>query len=236
MLAILTVPMAKLGRGFFAFHTALALALEICAVAVDSEKRTAHLLFAAALAVLSILFWIRKLRWSQTLLYAAALLGVVALALDAGRLEGTSARIAGCAAILSSALVLGAALVTMNLGHWYLVIRGLPFDLLGIANRRFAGTLVVKILVILAGAAISVEAWRSMFSGAHGPLWDTLLFLTVRVAFGLMGPLVLAWMVHECVKIKSNQSATGILYVAVVFVMIGELSGMYFLLERGVPL
>lgn len=236
VLALLTIPLVKLGRGFFAFHAGLALALEMIGLALDRGKIYAHGPFAITLMILCALFYLRKLRWTPRLLYVAAAFGGAALGLDAMPAESAGMKIAGGMIILSSAWVLGSALVTMNLGHWYLVIQGLPFDLLGLANRRFTHALLVRVACIGAAAAFTLEEWRTLFTSSTSPLWDTVLFLTVRVAFGLAAPLLLAWMVGECVKIKSNQSATGILYVAVVFVLIGELSGMYFLLERGVPL
>ena len=47
-----------------------------------------------------------------------------------------------------------------------------------------------------------------------------------RTAIALMavGVLVLGWMAWEAARIRSTQSATGILYVAVVFCFLGELS------------
>ena len=45
----------------------------------------------------------------------------------------------------------------------------------------------------------------------------------VLIAVGVIGPAALAWMTWRCIRIKANQSATGILYVACVFVLIGEM-------------
>ena len=48
------------------------------------------------------------------------------------------------------------------------------------------------------------------------------MFFWSRVFFGLLGPAAFAYMVHETARIRSTQSATGILYIAVIFVVIGE--------------
>ena len=42
-------------------------------------------------------------------------------------------------------------------------------------------------------------------------------------------------MAYSCAKIKANQSATGILYVATIFILIGELDSLYLTLGRGLP-
>ncbi|OGH63222.1 MAG: hypothetical protein A3G34_15320 [Candidatus Lindowbacteria bacterium RIFCSPLOWO2_12_FULL_62_27] len=230
ILALIAISLDKVGRGFFSFHAALALSLEAIALALDRSRMPAFAPYGASLLILTVLYQVRKLRWTGTLIRLTALLGAAALVWIAGPST------ADALALVSSAWVLGAVLVAMNLGHWYLVIRGLPIDLLGVANRRLIQALVLRIACIAIGVILAREAWAAMWTAAGGPMWDKVLFLTVRVAFGLAAPLVLSWMVHECVKIKSNQSATGILYVSVVFILIGELSGLYFLLHRGVPL
>lgn len=237
ILMLLWLPIAKLGRGFFSFHAGLALALEVIAHAITRDVRELqiHAPYGISLLASTLLFQLRRLRWATPCLRFAAALGVFALAADAWRINGVGFGVA-LPAILTSAMVTGALLVTMNLGHWYLVIRGLPIELLGIANKACVAALLLRIATILAGAAMALDAWKHLIQPSAGPVWDTVLFLTVRVSFGLAAPLILAWMIHECVKIKSNQSATGILYVSVVFILIGEMSGTYFLLERGVPL
>ena len=48
-------------------------------------------------------------------------------------------------------------------------------------------------------------------------------------------PLVLAAMALHCARQRSNQSATGILYVVVVGTFIGEITGYYLLVTTGLP-
>ncbi len=234
--SLLTIPLARLGRGFFSFHVGLALILEIIALALEPPRLASYGPFAVSLLLLLILFLLRKMRWTLDLLKLTAFLGALALGIHSAQAHTLSEAIARGLVLSTSALVLGSILVTMNLGHWYLVIKGLPFDLLGVANRYVVHALIGRVACIAAGALLLPDSWRRLFSPASGPIWDTALFLTVRGSFGLLGPFILAYLVHQCVKIKSNQSATGILYVSLVFILIGELSGLYFLIERGVPL
>ena len=62
------------------------------------------------------------------------------------------------------------------------------------------------------------------------------IFFWQRVLFGLLGPSVLAYLTWETAKIRSTQSATGILYVDFFTVMVGEILAKYLFLSTGVPL
>lgn len=53
---------------------------------------------------------------------------------------------------------------------------------------------------------------------------------------GLVAVAVFAYMVTDCVRLRSTQSATGILYFASLFVYMGELAGLWLILECGWPL
>ena len=49
------------------------------------------------------------------------------------------------------------------------------------------------------------------------------IFFWQRLLFGLAGPAVLSYLTWETAKIRSTQSATGILYIAFALVLFGEL-------------
>jgi uncharacterized membrane protein YgdD (TMEM256/DUF423 family) len=63
-----------------------------------------------------------------------------------------------------------------------------------------------------------------------------ILFLLLRWSFGLFGVLGLVWMAWQTLKIPNTQSATGILYVAVIGVFVGELTGLLLSAESAFPL
>ena len=65
----------------------------------------------------------------------------------------------------------------------------------------------------------------------HGERWATDRFLRASDLAGAANPEGRdAW---KCVGIRSNQSATGTLYVTLAFVLIGEIIAAYFLTSRG---
>src|SRR5437867_2626082 len=65
---------------------------------------------------------------------------------------------------------------------------------------------------------------------------DRGVFFWQRVFFGFLGPAAFAYMVHETARIRSTQSATGILYLGVIFVVYGEFLARYLALAGAGPM
>ena len=61
------------------------------------------------------------------------------------------------------------------------------------------------------------------------------IFFWQRVLFGLAAPAMLSYLTWETAKIRSTQSATGILYVDFFTVVVGEVLAKYLLLATRVP-
>jgi hypothetical protein len=61
------------------------------------------------------------------------------------------------------------------------------------------------------------------------------LFFLFRVLWGIVGPLALSYFIWKTADMRSNQAATGLLYVALVFVLIGELLSSYLTVATGFP-
>ena len=140
--------------------------------------------------------------------------------------------------LLSSALILGWSLVTMLLGHWYLIAPRLTFRHLVVFCSVLLAVVLVRPLAVAGSlaAAASVEPlvephpWR-LLVGFEGEG----IFFWFRLFWGLAIPLLLAFMSLHCARHRSNQSATGILYVLVVGCFVGEITAYYLILTTGVP-
>jgi hypothetical protein len=142
------------------------------------------------------------------------------------------------AGLVLGALLFGGVVWAMNLGHWYLVSKSLPFGLLVRATETFS-------LLALARTVLALVALGWLARTSHGAAGDALadlldpmrdgFFFGSRVLWGLAAPLVLAPFVVKTARMKSNQAATGLLYVAVVFVLVGELLAGYLTLRSGLP-
>lgn len=121
---------------------------------------------------------------------------------------------------LSSGLLIGSALAAMLLGHWYLNAPGMRLAPLN------------RLVILLAGAAVLRGLLAAvMLVWYGGPPGDHLMLvlLAIRWLFGLLGILGLAWMTRQTLRIPNTQSATGILYVCVIGVFLGELASLLLL-------
>ena len=135
--------------------------------------------------------------------------------------------------MLSGAALLGSVTLAMVLGHFYLVIPRLSIDPLARLARAYLAASVARALVF--GAALACSS-SLVLPGGRSVLLDAASLLLPRALFGLAGPVVLALLALGTVRVKAVQSATGILYGAVVFVVIGELLAASLLASAGLPL
>ena len=177
--------------------------------------------FGIVALALTILVWFR-LGQPKRFLYraGAVLLGAtyvayVVVAYDAAiRPPSLLWSIAGA---LAATALLGSVSMAMTLGHWYLVVRGMPIDpLKRVTIATLVAVLVRLTLVVVAIAAGGVFHEVAVRQG---------IFFWMRAGWGLAGPLALFPMVWGTVRIRSTMAATGILYVDVVAVVIGEVLG-----------
>ena len=129
---------------------------------------------------------------------------------------------------LTSAALLGTAVTAMLLGHSYLIAPGMSLTpLMRLLTALFVAT---GLRMILAGWGL--WSWTAGHSLVN---WEdeTVLWFPVRWGLGFAGPLVLGWMARSAAKIRSTQSATGILYVVVIFAFLGELTSQLLLANTG---
>ncbi len=241
--AIVAVPFREIGQYYFKFHATLALLLVAGAVILGrpwegllAGKPLARLAAGGALFfALLILLENALVRAARTDLRTDALLLPVSLGaifVSLAALVRSEYRAGETLVLtlhlLTSAAVLGTALVAMTTGHWYLANAKLSFDLLVRLCRMLVAALATKAAVagfLLAGRAgelLRLEAFDQLVIGT-------------RLGAGIVLGLALALMALSCAKRRSNQSATGILYVAVVFVLIGETISMHLTMGKGQP-
>jgi len=141
------------------------------------------------------------------------------------------------AALALAGVVSGGFLMTMLLGHAYLTAGG---EMSHHPFLRLTRLMLYALLArgVLAAATGLAPWWFAAGSGeafgdeAAAGLW-TALEIVVRFAVGIAVPAVLTAMAIACVRIRSYQSATGILYVASLLVFIGELTALTLMQETG---
>jgi hypothetical protein len=129
----------------------------------------------------------------------------------------------------TSAALLGTATTAMLIGHSYLIAPAMSLTPL----LRLLKAVFVCVLLRMGLAVAGLWHWTA---GAGPVTLEITLWLIVRWGVGFVAPLGLGWMAWETAKIRSTQSATGILYIAVVFCFLGELTGQLLLEQCGFPL
>ena len=132
------------------------------------------------------------------------------------------------AGALASVALLGTVNLAMTLGHWYLVVRGMAIDPLKRLSMATLYATIAKIVVVV--IALVVGGVFREVAIRQG------IFFWMRAGWGLAGPLLLFPMVWGTVKIRSTMAATGILYVDVVAVVIGEVLGAWLSTLAHLPL
>ncbi len=131
----------------------------------------------------------------------------------------------------SSAALLGTTLTAMLVGHSYLIAPGLSLRPLMVSLAAAAVALAVRTVVSGGGLA----CWTADHGG-YTLTTDVGLWLPVRWLVGIAAPAVFGAMAYSAAKIRSTQSATGILYVVVVCAFLGELMSLLLTRQTGLPL
>jgi hypothetical protein len=141
------------------------------------------------------------------------------------------------ASFLTSAAFLGGACTAMVLGHWYLVLPSMEVSYLQSIVKLHIVSMVLRVVVVVAVVFVAIALWEPGLgpSFRHYILSVSGVFFWQRVLFGLAGPAVLSVLTWETAKIRSTQSATGILYVDFFTVVVGEVLAKYLLLATRVP-
>ncbi len=142
--------------------------------------------------------------------------------------------------VAAGTLAVGAVVLAMTLGHWYLVTPRLPREPLEELTLLLLAAILLQAALLVINVAIPAretpEATAFVGStslGANPAFW-------LRIGIGLAFPAALAWMSHVSSKgYPKNEmammSATGLLYIAVGAVLVGEVLARGLLCLTGVP-
>jgi len=137
---------------------------------------------------------------------------------------------------LSSMLLLGISNFAMILGHYYLVVPKLSFEPLFYCLYIFWVVIFIKILSSLSLVFSTVQPYLEEGTLLGDGYMYNWLFLSMRYLWGYAAPLILSFFTFRLCKLRSNQSATGVLYIVEFFVIVGELISVYLMAKHGLPL
>jgi hypothetical protein len=196
--------------------------------------------FTLALAAYLASLWGDRIRLRARAFAAALVLGVLALADSASAYRlgplASPATLLYPLAFLTGALALGAVATGMLLGHWYLIDLGLSLTPMRRLFRYFVATVLLH-LAVLALTIGTLALGPAAASSAVDALWhDNAMLLALRFVLGPLAALGLGWMIHRTLQIPQTMAATGLFYIAILFVLVGELLGRLILYRTSLPL
>ena len=220
--------------GFYRNHLYVILGLTTLAAMVLAKFSPIGMWIAIAAAVISYIgsaAWLYETkRFGKLTLWLVAGCTIAAALLSQSTV-GTTEHAAWWSplSVATSGLVLGLVFASMLLGHWYLNAPGMELAPLRKLLAASAIAVMTQSVVVGVGLVAEISVRPSVTAS-----W--LLFVLLRWSFGLCGVLALLWMARRTLEIPNTQSATGILYVAVLGVFIGELTGLLLSAESVYPL
>ena len=165
----------------------------------------------------------------------AAVAGLVSLGLLAYQVSPPTWGFVGVLlSVLVGTLVLGLASEAMILGHWYLVSPKLPGRPLQEMTFLLLVILAVQGVLLIVNASIPAREVPESTALLAGGLGSNPAFW-LRVGVGLLFPLALAYMAWQSSRERAMMSATGLLYIAVGAVFVGELLARGILFVTAAP-
>lgn len=178
----------------------------------------------------------RRVRWYPRALFT----GIVALVVTA-----STYRVGGALgpqtvlypfAFLTGAASLGAVATGMLLGHWYLIDLGLSIHPLERLFRYFVIVTTLHVLVLCATIGL-LALGSGPGADAVARLWEHHLpLLATRLLLGPIAALGIAYLIHRTLRIPHTMAATGLFYIAILFVLVGEMLGRLLLFRTSLPL
>ncbi|MEO8538282.1 MAG: hypothetical protein ABI577_00985 [bacterium] len=138
-------------------------------------------------------------------------------------------------ALIGGTLALGAVSVSMVWGHWYLTEGSLPSWPLRDLDIILLAALGFQVLVLVINLVIPIRETPTPANGVDvGIFANPALYL--RIGVGLVFPIILGVLSFKTTQMKAMQSATGLLYIAMGAVFVGEVlaKGLMFLSGRPV--
>jgi hypothetical protein len=227
--------------GYFRNHAYVLLGLNVLATLVAFADRSQFSIWpplaAAVLSYLCAAVWLyEKPRVGKILLFAIGAISLIgAWIADAPRFVGESlasppfvASLLWTLDPLTGGLLLGSTIAAMLLGHWYLNTP--TMELAPLQKLIMLIVISAGLRAIVCGVGFGFQLASQSFSTSD------LLMVFLRWAAGIIGVVVLAAMTWQTLKIPNTQSATGILYVAVIATFIGELTSLLLSAGTAYPL
>jgi hypothetical protein len=229
-LALLLTSWRAVPPRFFRIQTQVILGVLVLAGLAQARARAGGPAWSVGLVVAgALLAYLATVSWGlgrPRLGMAAEMLAALATAAwmtAASQAQDVGAWAMGTAIRGASGFLMGTTLTAMLLGHYYLIAQSMTIEPLKRAVALIALGLAARGMLAL--IALSCDQ-APRFGSQVGRLAADLPLLAARWGVGFAGAAVSVYLADRTVRIRSTQSATGILYVTTIFVLFGELAAM----------
>jgi len=210
----------EIRKSFFSFMAWIAaVSFFLMAIASDGLRFYASAYFPATVfaALAGFQFSSERVKLGKTLLLIASFLALFFLVQQVWKADPkTGSRELAILNLFAGILLFGWSNGAMILGHWYLVMRGLSFS----HFQRATFQLIIAIGIRAIGVGI---ACYYIFYLSTNPSPMDVLFVSMRVLWGIIVAGIFSFMAWRCALTGSNQAGTGLLYIGEVAVLIGEI-------------
>jgi hypothetical protein len=195
--------------------------------------------FIVAFASYTASLWGESYRLRARSFSASLLLGLIAL--FASAFAYRPATLAGIPVLLyaipllTGTLTLGGVATGMLLG-WYLIDLGLSIAPLQRLHRLFVRSTLAHLaaLLLLPGIVWLIDAPGA--AAVERLVTEQQTLLGTRLLLGPLATLAIAALISRTLRIPQTMAATGLYYIAILFVMVGEMLGRLVLFRSGLPL
>ena len=207
---------------------------------IVAAEALAHFLFVVFFASYIVSLWGEKRLFRARIFAACILSGVAGIFLSAHSFYeapiGSIETLVYPLSFFLSCLLLGSVTVGMLIGHWYLIDAGQPLDPFIRIYKFFVISLVLQ-------SGFSLLSFLSLhFFGTDESLLELEKLLShhstllmTRLLIGYLGPLALSWMIWRTLLIPHTMAATGLFYIALLGVFVGEILSKQLLALASLP-
>ncbi len=257
LFALAATPFHELERGFYKSTTGVLVITSLLALwgktslylkadPLDDGFRATmevwiYAFFVAFMVLYLISLWGERMKLRARAFSSSLLLGIVGLGLTSftfhqAPLWSVETFLYPISFILSS-LLLGAATVGMLIGHWYLIDSGQSLEPFFRVFRFFVVVLIIQTIFLLAAPVVLYLLGGPQMVSGLNLLWrDHFLLFSTRFLTSQLGPLALSYMIWQTLKIPNTMAATGLFYIALLGVIVGEILGRQLLALTTLPL
>ncbi len=139
-------------------------------------------------------------------------------------------------AFFLSSLLLGSVTIGMLIGHWYLIDTGQSLEPFVRIYKFFVVALILQCAFFALAPPALYFLGTAQSHLALEQLWQHhATLLVTRTIVGQGAPLILSWMIWRTLVIPHTMAATGLFYIALLGVFVGEILGRQILTLTALP-